>query len=75
MEPALNRQQRLMAPVEKKAPKCLYVLTVGLGGFAGAVPQFSIDRAISPHSSFPWSTFVGNIIECFLIGWFSELFR
>ena len=48
------------------------VLAVGLGGFLGAVARYAADRAISTHSTFPWSTFGVNILGCFLIGWFSE---
>ena len=50
------------------------VLAVGLGGFVGAVARYAADRAISTHSTFPWSTFVVNVVGCFLIGWFSEVF-
>jgi fluoride exporter len=50
------------------------VLAVALGGALGASARYGTDQLISTHSTFPWSTFVVNIVGCFLIGWFSELF-
>src|SRR5580692_2428891 len=47
------------------------VLAVGLGGFLGAVARYTADSVISTHSTFPWSTFLVNIVGCFLIGWLS----
>ena len=49
------------------------VLAVGLGGALGAVARYGADQALSTHSTFPWSTFVVNVVGCFLIGWFSEV--
>jgi CrcB protein len=50
------------------------VLAVALGGALGAGARYGADQLISTHSTFPWSTFVVNVVGCFLIGWFSELF-
>ena len=50
------------------------VLAVALGGAVGAVVRYGADSALSTHSTFPWSTFVVNVVGCFLIGWFSESF-
>jgi CrcB protein len=50
------------------------VLAVALGGALGAVARYGADSALSTHSTFPWSTFVVNVVGCFLIGWFSESF-
>ena len=44
------------------------VLAVALGGALGASARYGADRLISTHSTFPWSTFVVNIVGCFLIG-------
>jgi fluoride exporter len=48
------------------------VLAVALGGALGAVARYGADSALTMHSTFPWSTFVVNIVGCFLIGLFSE---
>src|SRR5919205_4480948 len=50
------------------------VLGVALGGAVGAAARYGADQLISTHSTFPWSTFVVNVVGCFLIGWFSEVF-
>ena len=50
------------------------VLAVALGGALGAGARYGTDQLISTHSTFPWSTFVVNVVGCFLIGWFSEVF-
>jgi CrcB protein len=44
------------------------VLAVALGGALGASARYGADRLITTHSTFPWSTFVVNIVGCFLIG-------
>jgi CrcB protein len=44
------------------------VLAVALGGAVGASARYGADKLISTHSTFPWSTFVVNIVGCFLIG-------
>jgi fluoride exporter len=49
-------------------------LGVALGGAVGATARYGADQLISTHATFPWSTFVVNVVGCFLIGWFSELF-
>ena len=50
------------------------VLAVALGGAIGAAGRYLTDQLVSTHSTFPWSTFIVNIVGCFLIGWFSEVF-
>ncbi len=50
------------------------VLAIALGGAVGAVARHGVDQLVSTHSTFPWSTFLVNVVGCFLIGWFSELF-
>src|SRR3954453_19987489 len=44
------------------------VLAVALGGALGASARYGADRLITTQSAFPWSTFVVNIVGCFLIG-------
>jgi fluoride exporter len=48
----------------------LVVVAVGLGGMAGALSRYGLDRLIEHHVSsvFPWSTFTINITGCFLVG-------
>jgi len=48
----------------------LVVVAVGLGGMAGALSRYGLDRLIEHHVSsvFPWSTFTINITGCFLAG-------
>ena len=50
------------------------VLAVAIGGALGATARYGSDRLIDPVTAFPWSTFVVNLVGCFLIGWFSTLF-
>jgi fluoride exporter len=46
------------------------VLAVGIGGAAGALARFGLDRLIERHlvTVFPWSTFVINVTGCFAAG-------
>jgi fluoride exporter len=46
------------------------VLAVALGGAAGALARYGLDRFIEYHvlTVFPWSTFVVNVTGCFLAG-------
>ena len=48
----------------------LLVLAVALGGAAGALARYGLDRLIEHHilTVFPWSTFVVNVTGCFLAG-------
>lgn len=48
----------------------LTVLAVGLGGGAGALARYGLDRLIEHHvlTVFPWSTFAVNVTGCFLAG-------
>ena len=48
----------------------LVVIAVGLGGMAGALARYGLDRLIEHHvlSVFPWSTFTINATGCFIIG-------
>src|SRR5262250_3014531 len=48
----------------------LIVLAVSLGGAAGALSRYGLDRLIEHHllTVFPWSTFVINITGCFAAG-------
>ena len=48
------------------------VLAVALGGAVGASARYGADRLITTHSTFPWSTFVVNIVGCFFIGLCSQ---
>jgi len=44
------------------------VLAVAAGGALGAAARYGTDQLISTHATFPWSTFVVNLVGCFLIG-------
>lgn len=46
------------------------ILMVGAGGFLGTVSRFLISRYFTTYfpSSFPFGTFVVNVLGCFLIG-------
>jgi len=48
----------------------LLVLAVALGGAAGALSRYGLDRFIEHHllTVFPWSTFVINVTGCFAAG-------
>jgi CrcB protein len=48
----------------------LVVVAVGLGGTAGALSRYGLDRLIEHHvfTVFPWSTFTVNVTGCFLAG-------
>jgi fluoride exporter len=48
----------------------LVALAVGLGGAAGALARYGLDRLIEHHvvTVFPWSTFTINVTGCFLAG-------
>jgi fluoride exporter len=48
----------------------LLVLAVTLGGAAGALSRYGLDRFIEHHllTVFPWSTFVVNVTGCFAAG-------
>jgi CrcB protein len=48
------------------------ILLIGIGGGAGSILRYLCQKwayQLYPHS-FPWGTFVVNIIGCFLIGLF-----
>ncbi|HSC49398.1 MAG TPA: CrcB family protein [Gaiellaceae bacterium] len=46
------------------------VLAVAVGGAAGALARYGLDRFIEHHvlTVFPWSTFVINVTGCFAAG-------
>ena len=48
----------------------LKILLIGLGGFFGAISRYSIQTLLSNRypGTFPWGTFVVNIIGCLFIG-------
>lgn len=52
------------------------IIFVGLGGASGSIFRFLISLFINKHyvMNFPLSTFIINIIGCFLIGFFAGLF-
>lgn len=52
------------------------IIFVGLGGATGSIFRFLISLFISKHyvMNFPFSTFIINIVGCFLIGLFAGLF-
>jgi CrcB protein len=42
---------------------------ISVGGALGALARYGIGRAIpTPTGTFPWSTFLINVLGCFLIG-------
>lgn len=46
-------------------------MLVGVGGFFGAISRFSInvlEKKMNLHSSFPFGTFVINVVGCFIAG-------
>ncbi len=51
------------------------ILIIGAGSFLGGVSRFLTSRFIQNHavSTFPYGTFVVNILGCFLIGLFYGL--
>ena len=52
------------------------ILTVGFGGFAGAVARYLLGGWVLHHTlsaKFPWSTFAVNILGCLAIGVLSGL--
>ena len=54
----------------------LPIITLGLGGFLGAVLRYSVSNAIqnlAPASGFPYGTFIVNLLGCFLIGVISQV--
>ena len=53
----------------------LLVLSVALGGAAGATARFAISYAVHLRSVglFPWGTLIANILGCFLLGAFFQL--
>ena len=48
----------------------LLVIAVALGGAAGALARYGLDRLIEHHvvTVFPWSTFTINVTGCFVAG-------
>lgn len=52
------------------------MLAAGVGGFLGSSLRYLINRlfAMSIQSSFPWSTFIINIVGCFLFAFISSGF-
>jgi CrcB protein len=48
----------------------MLVIAVALGGAAGALARYGLDRLLEHHvvTVFPWSTFTINVIGCFLAG-------
>lgn len=46
------------------------ILIAGIGGFIGTVLRFLLSKYVQIHimSSFPWATFIINIVGCFAIG-------
>lgn len=53
------------------------ILWVGLGGFLGSIGRYLVGIFITEQwpESFPWGTFVANIVGCFLVGLFYGLSR
>jgi fluoride exporter len=59
-----------MAPTDERSLALLLALAVALGGAAGALARYGLDRLIEHHvlTVFPWSTFTINLTGCFLAG-------
>ncbi|MCE5193872.1 MAG: fluoride efflux transporter CrcB [Nitrospiraceae bacterium] len=52
------------------------LIIIGAGGFIGAILRYIISgnvQMLSKSISFPYGTFVVNVIGCFFIGLFSQL--
>ncbi len=47
-----------------------YILLIGTGGFIGSIARFYLSRVVQQHilSSYPYGTFVVNIVGCLCIG-------
>jgi CrcB protein len=59
-----------MAPTDERSLALLLAIAVALGGAAGALARFGLDRLIEHQivTVFPWSTFTINLTGCFLAG-------
>jgi CrcB protein len=59
-----------MAPTDERNLALLLVIAVALGGAAGALARYGLDRLIEHHvvTVLPWSTFTINVTGCFLAG-------
>jgi fluoride exporter len=59
-----------MAPTDERSLALLLVIAVALGGAAGALARYGLDRLIEHHvvTVFPWSTFTINVTGCFVAG-------
>jgi fluoride exporter len=59
-----------MAPTDERSLTLLLAIAVALGGAAGALARYGLDRLIEHHvvTVFPWSTFTINVTGCFLAG-------
>ncbi len=51
------------------------ILIIGTGGFLGSVSRYLVAKFVQGHalSSFPWGTFLVNVLGCLLIGLFYGL--
>jgi fluoride exporter len=59
-----------MAPTDERSLALLLAVAVALGGAAGALARYGLDRLVEHHvvTVFPWSTFTINLTGCFLAG-------
>jgi len=59
-----------MAATDERSLALLLVIAVALGGAAGALARYGLDRLIEHHvvTVFPWSTFTINVTGCFVAG-------
>ncbi|PTY04796.1 fluoride efflux transporter CrcB [Opitutaceae bacterium EW11] len=50
-------------------------LWIALGGALGSVTRFAFSGLVATHlgETFPWGTFIVNVVGCFVIGFFSTL--
>lgn len=44
------------------------LLFIALGSAIGGVARYLVGRLLASSSPFPWSTFVVNVVGCFIIG-------
>ncbi|MBF8982941.1 fluoride efflux transporter CrcB [Lutibacter sp. B2] len=45
-------------------------ISVGIGGFFGALGRYFIGQLIPPLKGFPLGTCIINLLGCFFLGWF-----